>query len=97
MLYCEHKPLGPFFTIGMSSPVYDKWALELQQFAIKFQHIQGKKIVVANAVSRLRMLGLCQDNGNEDVPPTVGEVHSTDVAQATRPVYNMGKTELRCA
>ena len=28
-LYCNHKPLKPFFTTGMSSPVSDKWALEL--------------------------------------------------------------------
>ena len=47
------------------------------------------------------MLGLHQDNGNEDVPPTVDdvikniieEVHSTDVAPQ-RPVYNMEKLNL---
>ena len=31
-LYCDHKPLAPFFTSGMSSPVLDRWALALQQF-----------------------------------------------------------------
>ena len=66
-MYCDHKPLAPFFTIDMSSPVLDGWAMELQQFNIKFQHIQGKKNVVAKAVSRLRMLGLYKDNGSEDV------------------------------
>ena len=87
--------------MGMSSPVLDRWTLELQQFDIKFQHIQGKKNVVTNAISRLRMLGLYQDNGNEDVPPTVDdvirniieEVHSTGIAPK-RPVYNMGKLNL---
>ena len=82
----------------MSSPVLDRWALELQQFDIKFQHIQGKKNMVADAVSRLRMLGLYQDNGDEDVPPIVDnvieniieEVHSTDVAPK-RPANNIGK------
>ena len=57
--------------------------------------------MVANAVSRLRILDLYQDNGNEDVPPTVDdviknikvEVHTTDVAPK-RPVYNMGKLNL---
>ena len=39
MLYCNHKPLALFFTTGMSSPVLDKQALELQQFNIKFQHL----------------------------------------------------------
>ena len=50
-LYCDHKPLAPFFTAGMSSTVLDRWALEFQQFNIKFQHIQGKKNVVADAIS----------------------------------------------
>ena len=62
MLYCNHKPLAPFFTTGMSSPVLDRWALKLQQFDIKFQHIQGKKNLVANVISMLRTLGLYQDN-----------------------------------
>ena len=53
-LYCDHKPLAPFFMTGMSSPVLDRWALELQQFDTKFQHIQGKQNVVADAISRLR-------------------------------------------
>ena len=38
-LYCDHKPLAPFFMTGMSTPVLDRWALELQQFDIIFQHI----------------------------------------------------------
>ena len=25
-LYCDHKPLAPFFMTGMSSPVLDRWA-----------------------------------------------------------------------
>ena len=77
LLYCDHKLLAPFFTMGMSSSVLDRWALELQQLDFKFQHIQGKKNVVADSVSRLRMLGLYQDNGNEDVPPTVAAVIKT--------------------
>ena len=39
MLYCDHKPLALFFTTDMSSPVLDRWALEVQQFDITFQHI----------------------------------------------------------
>ena len=30
ILYCGHKPLAPFFTMGMSRPVLDCWVLELQ-------------------------------------------------------------------
>ena len=33
-LYCDHKPLAPFFTTGMSSLMLDRWDLELQQFEI---------------------------------------------------------------
>ena len=29
-LYCDHKPLALFFTTGMTSPVLNRWALELQ-------------------------------------------------------------------
>ena len=43
---------------GMSSHGLDHWALELQQFNMKFDHIQGKKNVVADMISRLRMYGL---------------------------------------
>ena len=34
---------------------------------MKFEHIQGKKNVVADVISRLRMYGLYQDNNNEEV------------------------------
>ena len=67
-LYCDHELLALFFTTGMSSPMPDRWALELQQFNIKFQHIQGKKNIVADAISRLRTLGLYKGNDNEDFP-----------------------------
>ena len=100
-LYCDHKPLAPFFTTGMSSPVLDRWALELQQFNIKFQHIQDKRNIVADAISQLRTLGLYQDNNNKDVQLTtedvikniIEEVHITEVIQKT-PMYNIEKWNL---
>ena len=101
MLYCNYKPFAPFFTMGMSSPLLDRWALELQHFNIKFQHIQGKRNVVADAISQLRNLGLYQDNGNEDVPVTTEDVveniieviHLTDVTPKI-PMYNVEKLNL---
>ena len=51
-LYCDHRPLASFFTIGLLSHILDQWVIELQQFNIKFGHIQGKKNVVADAISR---------------------------------------------
>ena len=100
-LYSDHKPLAAFFTTDMSSPVLDRWALELQQFDIKFKHIQGKRNIVANAVSHLKTLGLYQDNDNDDVPITtkdvikniIEEVHSTDVVPRTL-TYKIGKLNL---
>ena len=96
--YCDHKSLAPFFTTGMSSPVLDRWALELQQFDIKFQYIQGKWNVVSDAISRLRTLGLYRDNDNEDEPSTIDdvvkniieEINSADSAPK-KPTYNVGK------
>ena len=34
---------------------------------MKFEHIQGKKNMVADVISRLRTSGLYQDNNNEEV------------------------------
>ena len=57
----------------MSSPVLDRWALELQQFTIMFQHIQGKKNI-ADAIFWLRTLCIYQDNGNKDIPLSTEDV-----------------------
>ena len=100
-LYCDHKPLELFFTTGMSSPVLDRWVLELQKFNIKFQHIQGKRNIVADAISWLRNRGLYQDNDNEDIPITtedvikniIEEFHIAEVIQRT-PSYNIEKLNL---
>ena len=53
--------------MGMSSPILGHWVLELQQFDIQFEHTSGKKNIVADAISRLRTLGLYQDNDNNDL------------------------------
>ena len=57
--------------------------------------------MAANAISRLRTLGLYQDNDNKDVLLTtedfieniIEEVHSTNVVPKP-PTYNMGKPNL---
>ena len=100
-LYCDHKPLAPFFTTGMSSPVLDRWALELQQCNIKYQCIKGKWNVVADTISRLRTLALYKDNDNEDEPSIIDdiveniieEVNSAD-STSKKPTYNVGKLNL---
>ena len=85
----------------MSSQLLDYWALELQQFDIQFQHISGKKNVVADAISRLRTLGLYQDNGKDDLATTdddmveniIEEVHVIEWVPNSAG-YNMEKLNL---
>ena len=85
----------------MSNPVLDHWALELHQFDIQFKHILGKKNVVPDTISRLRTLGLYQDNGNDDIATTDNdmvekcckEVHAIKWV-ANSAGYNMGKLNL---
>ena len=85
----------------MSSPVLDHWALELQQFNIQFEHISGKKNVVADAISQLRTLDLYQDYGNDDIATTdddvveniMEEVHGIKLVPNSAG-YNMEKLNL---
>ena len=85
----------------MSSWVLNCWALELQQSDIQFEHISGKKKSVANVISRLRTLGLYQDNGNDDVATTdddmveniVEEVHAIEWVSNSAS-YSMEKRNL---
>ena len=83
----------------MSSLVLDQLALELQQFDIQFQHISGKKNVVADAISRLRTLGLYQGNGNDNIAATdnveniVDEVHAIEWVPNSAN-YHIGKLNL---
>ena len=68
--YCDHKFLAPFLTIGMPSHVLDRWVLEKQQFNIKFNHIEGKKNVVADAISRPKTVNPYEKHQEVDsVPP----------------------------
>ena len=60
-LYCDHKPLAPFLMTGMKSKTMDRWALELQQYNIKFQHVAGKDSIVADAISHLKTANLYEE------------------------------------
>ena len=61
-------------TLYNTSHILDQWALELQHFNVKFEHIQGKKNVVTDAISRLRAFKLYQDNDNEEVQLSLKDV-----------------------
>ena len=57
----------------MSSHVLDRWAQELQQF-IKFNHIEGKKNIVADVMSRHKTLNLYKKHQEVDSVPSVAAV-----------------------
>ena len=86
----------------MSSHVLDHLVLELQQFHVKFEHIQGKKNVVADTVFRLRMYRLYQDNSNEEVQLSledavenvIEEIHHIDTAPTTTTYSKIDKLNL---
>ena len=59
----------------MLSHVLDRWAPELQQFNIKFNHIEGKKNVVADAISSLKSMNLYEKHQEVNPIPSVGTVN----------------------
>ena len=52
-LYCDDKPLAPFLMTGMKSKTMDRWAHELQQYNIKFQHVASRDNT-ADTISHLK-------------------------------------------
>ena len=52
----------------------NRWALELQQFNIKFNHIEGNKNVLADVISRLETLNLYEKNQEVNSVPSVATV-----------------------
>ena len=76
-LYCDHKPLAPFLMTGMKIKTMDRWALKLQQYNIKFQHVAGKDNIVADAISCLKTANLYEEPKDQEVsktPETVDDV-----------------------
>ena len=76
-LCCDHKPLAPFLTTGMKSKAMDRWALKLQQYNIKFQHVAGKANIVADAISCLKTANLYEepkDRQMSKTPQTIDDV-----------------------
>ena len=80
-LRCDHAPLEKFLQGKTLNNKVNNWGIELSNFKINFQHIKGKRNVMADALSRVKRLGLydTQDpepNGQEfghtileDLPP----------------------------
>ena len=62
----DHKPLKNFFEGGMNITKLDRWSLELQEFDISIEFIQGKLNTVADVISRLKNEGLYKEHSVED-------------------------------
>ena len=57
-LRCDHAPLEKFLQGKTLNNKVNNWGIELSNFKINFQHIKGKRNVMADALSRLKRLGL---------------------------------------
>ena len=65
-VFSDHKPLKNFFEGGMNTTKLDRWSLELQEFDISLEFIQGKLNTVADIISRLKNGGLYEEHSKED-------------------------------
>ena len=66
MVFSDHKPLKNFFEGGMNITKLDRWSLELHEFDISLEFIQGKLNSVTNVISNLKNGGLYQEHSKED-------------------------------
>ena len=65
-VFSDHKPLKNFFEGGMNITKLDRWSLELQEFDISLEFIQGKLNTVADIISCLKNGGLYKEHSNEE-------------------------------
>ena len=54
----------------MKSNTMDRWALKLQQYNIKFQHVAGKDNTVADIISCLKTANLYEEPKDQEVSKT---------------------------
>ena len=66
MVFSDHKPLKNFFEGGMNITKLDRWSLELQEFDISLEFIQGKLNTVIDVISWLKNGGLYVEHSKED-------------------------------
>ena len=65
-VFSDHKPLKNFFEGGMNITKLDRWSLELQEFDISLEFIQGKLNTIADVISHLKNEGLYKEHSTED-------------------------------
>ena len=66
MVFSHHKPLKNFIEGGMNITKLARWSLELQEFDISLEFIQGKLNTIADVISHLKNGGLYVENSKED-------------------------------
>ena len=66
MVFSDQKPLKNLFEGGMNITKLDRWSLELQEFDISLEFIQGKLNTVADVISHLKNGGLYKEHSKED-------------------------------
>ena len=75
-VFSDHKPLKNFFKGGMNIAKLDRWSLELQEFDISLEFIQGKLNKIIDAISRLKNEGLHIEHTDEK--PSKEKVNQED-------------------
>ena len=65
-VFSDHKPLKNFFEGGMNIAKLDRWSLELQEFDISIEFIQGKLNTVTDVISRLKNEGLYEEHSDKN-------------------------------
>ena len=64
-VFSDHKPLKNFFGGGMNIAKLDRGSLELQEFDISIEFIQGKLNTVADVISHLKNEGLYNEHADK--------------------------------
>ena len=64
-VFSDHKPLKNFFEGGMNVAKLDRWSLDLQEFDISLEFIQGKLNKIVDMISRLKNEGLYVEHVDE--------------------------------
>ena len=75
-VFSDHKPLKNFFEGGMNIAKLDRWSLELQEFDISLEFIQGKLNKIVDMISRLKNEGLYIEH--LDKQPVIKKVNLQD-------------------
>ena len=90
MVFSDHKPLKNFFKGGMNITKLDRWLLELQEFDISLEFIQGKLNTVADVISRLKNGGLYKEHSNENQKA----ITTTNLAERVEEVLDIASKPL---